>query len=301
MRRWAHHPHLLSWGQRLKTRLSLAADGLNRPFTQGTAAEGRVHAGSKAINSRQNDEDGRVDAPLEHAEPARPQLRSRRLRPAHNFQLGFLYQLPWQSGSGSANPRPGDGQRLAVERRLRHVQRLAVQRRRERQRPQHAENLQNADQVGDPKHVGEIGGSGHLLRSGVVGAADGRPLRQRGAQRVLRPWRREPGPLDLPGVHVRRAAGGSSSGPWAPTSPTRRSSPTPTATSRAATSCASRARCRAAYNERRLPAGTPLPVLARASRHTTGPGRTSCRALRLYAARDYRRFGRSPRSARQVS
>ncbi len=44
----------------------------------------------------------------------------------HNFQLGFAYQLPWQSTGGYDNIAEGDHQRLADQRRVRGVQRHAV-------------------------------------------------------------------------------------------------------------------------------------------------------------------------------
>ncbi len=88
------------------------------------------------------------------------ELRARRLRPRHNFQVGFVYQLPWQSGSGSAT-RSGlvvnDWQLNGVFAMFSGRPFTVTANGSALNTP---ENTQNADQVGDPKHVGEIGGSG---------------------------------------------------------------------------------------------------------------------------------------------
>jgi hypothetical protein len=91
---------LWSWGQRLKTRYNSLQVALNKPFTHGFLFKG-AYTLSKAMN--ENDADGRAtlawNTPSELWRNWGPAGFDRR----HNFQLGFAYQLPWQSGGSYEN------------------------------------------------------------------------------------------------------------------------------------------------------------------------------------------------------
>jgi hypothetical protein len=145
------------WGQRLKTRYHSLQVALNRPFTHGLLLKGAYTLG-KAKNFG-TDDDGWTG--LAYNTPSLLDLNysnagyDRR----HNFQLGFVYQLPWQSGGG------GNPLRLIVnDWQLNGV--VAVF----SGRPftvtasggnlDTPENLATANQIADLKTLGEIGGSG---------------------------------------------------------------------------------------------------------------------------------------------
>jgi hypothetical protein len=88
-----------SWGQRLRTRYHSLQASVNRPFTNRLLLKG-AYTWGKAMNEPQNDEDGRATLYFNT-----PSLLDRNYALAgfdrtHNFQLGFLYQLPWQSADG---------------------------------------------------------------------------------------------------------------------------------------------------------------------------------------------------------
>jgi hypothetical protein len=84
-----------SWGDRLKTDYKSLQISLNKPFTHGLLFKG-AYTLSKSMN--QNDNDGRAtfnwNTPSELWRNWAPAGFDRR----HNFQLGFAYSLPWQSG-----------------------------------------------------------------------------------------------------------------------------------------------------------------------------------------------------------
>ncbi|HXW04481.1 MAG TPA: hypothetical protein VD833_04555, partial [Vicinamibacterales bacterium] len=91
---------LKSWGQRLKTRYHALQVAVNRPFTRGLLLKGAYTLG-KAKNMA--DDDGWVGLTFNT-----PSQIDRNFAPAgfdrrHNFQIGFVYQLPWQSGGGYSN------------------------------------------------------------------------------------------------------------------------------------------------------------------------------------------------------
>jgi hypothetical protein len=92
-----------SWGQRLKTRYNSLQVALNKPFTRGLLFKG-AYTLSKSMNDSSNDDsDGRAilawNTPSELYRNWGPAGFDRR----HNFQLGFVYQLPWQSSGGYGN------------------------------------------------------------------------------------------------------------------------------------------------------------------------------------------------------
>jgi outer membrane receptor protein involved in Fe transport len=85
---------LKSWGQRLKTRYHALQVAVNRPFTRGLLLKG---AYTLAEAKNMADDDGWVGLTFNT-----PSQVHRNFAPAgfdrrHNFQIGFLYQLPWQS------------------------------------------------------------------------------------------------------------------------------------------------------------------------------------------------------------
>jgi hypothetical protein len=89
-----------SWGQRLNTKYNSLQVSLNKPFTHGLLIKG-AYTLSKAQNDSSNgDNDGRAtllwNTPTELWRNWGPAGFDRR----HNFQLGFVYQLPWQSNNG---------------------------------------------------------------------------------------------------------------------------------------------------------------------------------------------------------
>jgi hypothetical protein len=86
-----------SWGQRLRTRYDSLQIALNKPFTHGFLFKG-AYTLSKAMN--ESDNDGRAtlnfNTPSELWRNWGPAGFDRR----HNFQLGLVYALPWQSANG---------------------------------------------------------------------------------------------------------------------------------------------------------------------------------------------------------
>jgi hypothetical protein len=90
-----------SWGSRLKTKYDSLQVAVNRPFKQGFMLKG-AYTLSKSMN--ESDNDGRTgyasyDHPLErHRNWARAGFDR-----THNLQMGFVYQLPWQSTDGGYN------------------------------------------------------------------------------------------------------------------------------------------------------------------------------------------------------
>jgi hypothetical protein len=89
-----------SWGMRLKTQYNSLQVALNKPFTHGFMLKG-AYTLSKAMD--ESDNDGRAtltwNTPSELGRNWAPAGFDRR----HNLQLGFVYQLPWQSNNGYGN------------------------------------------------------------------------------------------------------------------------------------------------------------------------------------------------------
>jgi hypothetical protein len=90
---------IYSWGERLKTKYDSLQISLNKPFTRGLMVKG-AYTLAKAMNESGNDSDGRAtldfNTPSELYRNWAPAGFDRR----HNLQLGFVYQLPWQSDNG---------------------------------------------------------------------------------------------------------------------------------------------------------------------------------------------------------
>jgi hypothetical protein len=89
-----------SWGDRLKTNYQSMQVAINKPFTHGLMLKG-AYTLSKSEN--QSDNDGRStvnwNTPTEYYRNYALAGFDR----THNFQLGFAYQLPWQSTNGYDN------------------------------------------------------------------------------------------------------------------------------------------------------------------------------------------------------
>ena len=96
---------LLSFGQRLRTRYHSLQLAVNRPFTNGLLLKG-AYTLSKAQNNASGggaDQDGRVTFLWNHPTQFDRNYGLAGFDRTHNLQMGFLYQLPWQMGSGSRN------------------------------------------------------------------------------------------------------------------------------------------------------------------------------------------------------
>jgi hypothetical protein len=103
---------LYSFGQRLKTRYQSLQVALNRPFTKGFLIKG-AYTLSKAQNNASgvagqtvgggNDEDGRVNLMFNSNSQYDRNYAVAGYDRTHNLQIGFLYQLPWQTGGGNMN------------------------------------------------------------------------------------------------------------------------------------------------------------------------------------------------------
>jgi len=102
---------IFQFGQYLITRYHSLQVALNRPFTNGLMLKGAYTLSRAKNNSAGNnlagggapDQDGRVNFAFNQ-----PELFDRNYGLAgfdrtHNLQMGFLYQLPWQMGTGSNN------------------------------------------------------------------------------------------------------------------------------------------------------------------------------------------------------
>ena len=150
------------WGQRLKTRYHALQVAVNRPFTKGLLLKGAYTLGkSKNFGT---DDDGWTGLAYNT-----PSLIDRNYSNAgydrrHNFQLGFVYQLPWQSGSGGSPLRLiiNDWQMNGVVAMFsgRPFTAQACGSTSNCADFNTPENLATADQLSDLKNVGEIGGSG---------------------------------------------------------------------------------------------------------------------------------------------
>jgi Carboxypeptidase regulatory-like domain/TonB dependent receptor-like, beta-barrel len=84
-----------SWGQRLKTDYDSLQIALNKPFTHGLLFKG-AYTLAKAMN--ESDNDGRATVTFNTPSELGRNWANAGFDRRHNFQLGFAYQLPWQSG-----------------------------------------------------------------------------------------------------------------------------------------------------------------------------------------------------------
>jgi hypothetical protein len=95
---------LWSFGQRLETRYQSLQIALNRPFTRGFLLKG-AYTLARAQNESANDEDGRSTLGFNTPAVLDRNFAIAGFDRTHNFQAGFLYQLPWQSGGGGGIAR----------------------------------------------------------------------------------------------------------------------------------------------------------------------------------------------------
>ena len=86
-----------SWGQRLETRYNSLQVALNKPFTHGLMFKG-AYTLSKSMN--ESDNDGRTGLTWEHPLEQHRNWALAGFDRTHNLQLGFAYQLPWQTVDG---------------------------------------------------------------------------------------------------------------------------------------------------------------------------------------------------------
>jgi hypothetical protein len=148
---------LKSWGDRLKTRYHALQLGVNRPFTKGLLLKG-AYTWSKAMNMA--DEDGWTGVDFNTLSQYDRNYAVAGFDRTHNFQMGFLYQLPWQSAGGYQ----GIAKAIVSDWQLNGVVGISSG------RPfsvvangdtlNTPSNLQTADLVGNVTHIGEIGASG---------------------------------------------------------------------------------------------------------------------------------------------
>jgi hypothetical protein len=145
------------WGQRLKTRYHALQLGVNRPFTKGLLLKG-AYTWSKAMNM--TDEDGWTGLSYNTASQLHRNYAVAGFDRTHNFQMGFLYQLPWQSNGGYGNVARAiisDWQLNGVVGISSGVPFNVTANGDVLNTPS---NLQTADLVGDINKLGQIGASG---------------------------------------------------------------------------------------------------------------------------------------------
>jgi hypothetical protein len=146
------------WGQRLKTRYHALQLGVNRPFTRGVLLKG-AYTWSKAMNMA--DEDGWTGVSYNTPSQYDRNYALAGFDRTHNFQLGFLYQLPWQSSGSSYG---GVARSIISDWQINGV--LGISSGTPFSVTANGDvlntpsNMQTADLVGDVRHLGEIGSSG---------------------------------------------------------------------------------------------------------------------------------------------
>jgi hypothetical protein len=162
---------LNSFGQRLITRYQSLQFALNRPFTQGFLIKG-AYTLSRAKNNASgtsvtqatagggNDEDGRVSLMWNMPSQLHRNYAVSGFDRTHNFQVGFLYQLPWQRNGGYSNI----GKALVSDWQLNGVfgafSGLPFTVRANAGTLNTPNNAQTANLVGDPRKIGAVGAAG---------------------------------------------------------------------------------------------------------------------------------------------
>jgi Carboxypeptidase regulatory-like domain/TonB dependent receptor len=152
---------LLSFGQRLKTRYNSLQVALNRPFTRGILLKG-AYTLSRAKNNASGggaDQDGRVTLNWNLPGEFERNYAVAGFDRTHVFQMGFLYQLPWQSGgnTGIARAIINDWQVNGV---LGAFTGLPFTTTANADTLNTPNNTQTADLVGEPNKLGNIGAEG---------------------------------------------------------------------------------------------------------------------------------------------
>ncbi len=127
-----------------KTRYHALQVGVNRPFTKGLLLKG-AYTLSKSKNMA--DDDGWVGLTFNTPSQFDRNYAQAGYDRRHNFQMGFVYQLPLaERQRRQRGILKADRRRLAVERRLRRVQRPPVHGHRQRRRLSTRREPQTADQ-----------------------------------------------------------------------------------------------------------------------------------------------------------
>ena len=145
------------WGGRLETRYHALQVGVNRPFTRGLLLKG-AYTLSKSENEA--DDDGWVGLSYNTTELLGRNFALAGYDRTHNFQMGFVYQLPLQGGGSYGNVLKAiaadwqvSGVFAAFSGRPFTVTASGAV-------VNTPSNMQTGDLVGDVRHVGEIGASG---------------------------------------------------------------------------------------------------------------------------------------------
>jgi hypothetical protein len=92
--------NLNSWGQRLKTRYHSLQLAVNRPFTRGLLLKGAYTLG-RARNMA--DDEGSTGLNFNTPSQYDRNFANASYDRRHNFQMGFMYQLPWRGDGGYGN------------------------------------------------------------------------------------------------------------------------------------------------------------------------------------------------------
>ncbi|HEX2341507.1 MAG TPA: hypothetical protein VHI98_13595, partial [Vicinamibacterales bacterium] len=152
---------LLSFGQYLITRYNSLQIALNRPFTKGIMLKG-AYTLSQAKNNASGagaDQDGRVTFNWNVPGEFDRNYAVAGFDRTHVVQIGFLYQLPWQSGGGGGLGRAiiNDWQINGVVAAFSGQPFTATANANQLNTPN---NTQLADLVGEPQKLGLIGAEG---------------------------------------------------------------------------------------------------------------------------------------------
>jgi len=150
---------LRQFGQILKTRYHSLQVGVNKPLTKGVLLKG-AYTLSKAMNMA--DQDGRVNLNWNMASQYERNYALAGYDRTHNFQLGFVYQLPWQTAGGGSYGNAGrmllsDWQLSGVFGAFSGAPFTVTANNAVLNTPS---NLQTADLVGTPVRLGNIGSAG---------------------------------------------------------------------------------------------------------------------------------------------
>jgi hypothetical protein len=147
-----------SWGQRLRTRYHALQMGINRPFTKGLLVKG-AYTWSKAMNESTNDEDGWAVLHWNTLSQLDRNYARAGFDRKHNFQMGFLYQLPWRAENGASVVKQvlGDWQINGTFAAFSGLPFHVTANGNTLNTPS---NLQTANQVAETNLVGQIGASG---------------------------------------------------------------------------------------------------------------------------------------------
>jgi Carboxypeptidase regulatory-like domain/TonB dependent receptor-like, beta-barrel len=148
---------LKSWGQRLKTRYHALQVALNRPFTGGLMLKG-AYTWSKSMNMA--DDDGWVGLEFNTPSQLHRNYALAGFDRTHNFQLGFLYQLPWKADNGYGNVGKAIISDWQVNGVFAAYSGVPFNMSAGSGGVNTPSNRQTPDQVGELTHVGAVGASG---------------------------------------------------------------------------------------------------------------------------------------------